>query len=420
MELLESLRVLPAIFSCLTLWPAWIVVRELVPSTSGRIVAFAIFGLRFVNYDWLIMGGGITRAPGYFFGLFALACFLQAKRTVSFRLLCIAAVMGALAVLSHPLMSSVMILSIICFVVGSAWKFSLKQTAAACALFLTIWLPWCFAMLLHHGMDPFLQAIATGQASASGLLMPFLMIASGSPVFEAPTVILLFLGILACFLRQNYRLLIWFLLLLEIPRLSFIHSTLPIAVLGGIGFQLLASLSIFAEASAKQTRRFDAVNVLVAIALGVLTALSALRTSALSKEILLESDVRTLQWIQENTEPLAKFFIITNHPSRHDFFAEWFPALSQRKSILTFEGKEWLSSGEVDEVYLVRQMLKEARANCAAELPDELTKRLRETDYILIDRETESERFTKGFEFVRRADRYAIYRRISRDPEGEV
>lgn len=410
--LFDSLRLLPPLICCLALWPAWLIFRELIPSASGRIVALAFLGLKFASYEWLIMGGGITRSPGLLFGLYALAYFLVARRTESFKLLLFSATMAGLAVLSHPLMSAVMVLSIACFGLFSAWSFGVKQSVAAILLFLGIWLPWFFAVVGMHGLVPFLQAVGTGQMTVESLLRPFWLFANGSVIYEAPTVILLFLGLLGCVLEKNFRILIWFFVLFEIPRLSFLHSALPVAILCGFGFELLASLPIFKSRHTHNVGgRLDALNVVFAIAIGIVAGLSALKTANLESETLREADLQMLTAIREVTPAHSKFFIVTKRGDQRDALTEWFPALTERYSLRTFEGKEWLNREELNGIYVVRQQLGQVLSECSVGLPKLLADDIGKANFMLFERPLDSTRFTAGFSRYREFDRYSLYRR---------
>jgi hypothetical protein len=60
---------------------------------------------------------------------------------------------------------------------------------------------------------------------------------------------------------------------------------------------------------------------------------------------LSRSDRETMEWVKENTPPQSRFLLITNTGNISpmiDSYQEWFPALAERQSQNTLQGREWL------------------------------------------------------------------------------
>ena len=59
------------------------------------------------------------------------------------------------------------------------------------------------------------------------------------------------------------------------------------------------------------------------------------------------NDLQSIDWIKTSTPKSARFLILSTQPdtysSGYEQLAEWFPSLSDRVSILTYQGSEWLS-----------------------------------------------------------------------------
>jgi hypothetical protein len=62
----------------------------------------------------------------------------------------------------------------------------------------------------------------------------------------------------------------------------------------------------------------------------------------ISSATLYSPDREAMQWVRENTPADANFLVLTGSRSVScDSVPEWFPALTQRKSIYTVQGTEW-------------------------------------------------------------------------------
>lgn len=101
-NLLEIVQWLPVFFSLLTLPMFYLLAREMLDSPAQAALATLFFALLPRAYEWLIMGGGISRAPGALFHLaFAWAAYRAFARR-EWRMSLWAALFGGLTLLTHP------------------------------------------------------------------------------------------------------------------------------------------------------------------------------------------------------------------------------------------------------------------------------------------------------------------------------
>jgi hypothetical protein len=57
-----------------------------------------------------------------------------------------------------------------------------------------------------------------------------------------------------------------------------------------------------------------------------------------------------MQWIAENTTPSSNFLVLTGETEAMcESSAEWFPALTKRKSLSTLQGREWILGNKFGE-----------------------------------------------------------------------
>ena len=71
-DLVDVVRFVPLVFSALCAVAFWLLARDLIPSRVVVTTALCIFAVLPRSFLWLIMGGGLTRAPGFFFAILAL------------------------------------------------------------------------------------------------------------------------------------------------------------------------------------------------------------------------------------------------------------------------------------------------------------------------------------------------------------
>jgi len=101
-NLLVLMRWIPALVSLLTLPMVYLLARQLLESAEEAALATLLFATLPRAYEWIIMGGGVTRAPGTLFYIaFAWAAY-QAFSHRSWKMAIWAGLFGGLVVLTHP------------------------------------------------------------------------------------------------------------------------------------------------------------------------------------------------------------------------------------------------------------------------------------------------------------------------------
>jgi hypothetical protein len=74
-----------------------------------------------------------------------------------------------------------------------------------------------------------------------------------------------------------------------------------------------------------------------------------------------------MAWATENTSPDSAFLLVTDESWWKDPASEWFPALTQRASLATPQGYEWLPRGQFQqraELYNSLQLCAEQESTC--------------------------------------------------------
>ena len=297
------------------------------------------------------MGGGLTRSIGFFFMLLALAFYLKfvhEKRQLDFAWMI---VFAALTTLCHIEMVWVLALSfaVVFLFERCTWK-GLGELALAVALVLALTSLWWIPVVAAHGVAPFLNAFQNGGFNIAGPLASFL----GVDFVEGSSLNLFaFLALIGVFLslrEHNWIASAWWVVFILFDQRSIQRAAMiPIALLAGLALDFLLQ---WVKSNLSENRAAADLNApgrwIKLILTGVLV--SALFNNLLpyfslnSLESILNQENRSaMLWVKGNTPPDSRFLLI-NYPDSwsSDRVGEWFPALSDRKSILTTQGAEWL------------------------------------------------------------------------------
>ena len=92
---------LPLIANVLTVCAFALLARTTLPMPAAQITAVLVFGLLPRSFQWLIMGGGVTRSLGALFGIIAIRYAHVMYQTRQNRHAAAAALFAGLAILSH-------------------------------------------------------------------------------------------------------------------------------------------------------------------------------------------------------------------------------------------------------------------------------------------------------------------------------
>lgn len=350
-SLLTTMRFMPAIFSILTIPAFYFLAERLLKQKNAAVLATASFALLSPTYDWMIMGGGITRAPGFFFALLAMTQIAALYETASRRALVLAGVYCGLTVLSHPAMAWFVFYSSLLFFFLSrpTWK-KLGQSLIVAAMTLVLSSPWWAVAIARYGLTPFANGLSMGTASFSGwsLLLPALFMFTNEPLLDLQAVLGL-LGLL-CALRDRLWLPVaWFgIVFFAQTKESAIVATIPFALLVGWGVSrlVLPGLGAVEIHGAPESRSrpnlAQGLFLLYALIVGLCTAFLA----SASLTSISGGDIAAMRWIQANTSAEARFIVLAGEKSADIDTIEWFPALTERVSVNTNEGTEWSETVE--------------------------------------------------------------------------
>lgn len=359
------------------------------------MLASIAFALLPRSFTWMIMGGGLTRAPGMLFLLLSLgqAYLLWTRRRTVFLFSAIAC--ASLTILSHAEMTWTLIYSAAIFWLFYGRSFKSMATAlgvAAGAAGATFF--WWGTIVARHGLAPFRAAAQTG---GHGWYSWSFDLAS-EPLFPLLTVVGL-VGFVVCLREKRFLPPFWMIAMFVIqPRSARTVATIPLALMIGVALDRVVfpfaartaktireHLAQRASQSASQrapqsvqpapSRIFEGRNtsdrtlnpayldsraaLVTALFLFAYALFSAWIASVLMGFLVLTPGRRAaMAWSARNTPPDSRFLVLPIAPEwMSDRNSEWFPALAQRASVATVQGSEWLPKRRFQQMWRESEVL---------------------------------------------------------------
>jgi hypothetical protein len=357
---LGIVRVLPILMNIL-----YSLLFALLLLRSGHSRLFTALALLFFlasvrSYEWLVMGGGISRGFGSIFMLLALLAVGIPGRErrpplPTLRLILGGAAVGG-AILAHlewGLLATVSVVTSLALGCRTIRDFIRSCLVTGATAFVLI-LPWIAFVVGAHGIEPFLAAGRTGNA---GFLKSFdqLIWLARTNLFN------LFMPLGAAVLlwrRQFFWVAFLLLCVFVTPRHGPTPAVLPLCVFSAQGV-----LTAFRLLRRGMPSRPVAVGVSALLVLAVL-AMQTFQESEERRQVVrpLSSEQRqAMAWVRHD-HPGSRFALLTPLAWHSDRAAEWFPVLAAATSTTTVQGREWLPNGDFKDRFAKVSDLKASKS----------------------------------------------------------
>jgi hypothetical protein len=401
--IMELLHYLPFGISILTIPAFYFAAKIFFPEDQFYCaLATYIFATLPRSFEWFVMGGGITRSLGFIFALLALAFYSKTAREKRGGInLILAALCSSLTVLSHPVASIFLAFSIVVITIY-LWPTKIAYPLVLGVFVVLLASPWWVTVIHNNGLDPFIGASNTGHMDwfdARYLLTQnfdfenryFLHLVS-------------FLAIMGLFSTQKRKALFLGVLVglgyLFVPRGGVDLLTAYLASLGALGFSTIAEAwgkdKPVQEKNAREVIGFGRKSRVLLIYLVIYSFIGAYSYKYVDGKVdlhLSEGDCQAMVWIRENTDKADRMMHL---PPKSDFqdwwndyFGEWMPVLTERHSVATVQGYEWLP-GEFSqriEQYISLRSCTDQGVDCVEEWVKTYDN---EFDYLLLSRNQHS------------------------------
>lgn len=367
-SVLNLLEWMPAVVSAASIPVFYLLAQDLLGNRIQAVLATLVFSLLPRAFEWMIMGGGITRTFGMLFALWAMHQVLTLFRARSLQAILSSVVAVSLVVLSHPEAAAHTALTVAVFyIVKDHSRIGLRDICLVALGVLVLTAPWWGTVLARHGIAPFLASAAAASEDSynalAGLFALFRFDFADEPFVTILTVLGL-LGLVYQLFKRQYLLPLWFFVMHTLePRGGTLFMMIPLAMSAGVAFDEIvlppfglraAGTTTTAEAlpdtSADWLRQFlraPAVRIVVGLVL-VYGVMAAYATGWRIRQdfTVTNADLAAFHWVEVNAPEDSRFALITQGLALRDASSEWFPALTGRRSIATVFGFEWIQSAD--------------------------------------------------------------------------
>jgi hypothetical protein len=350
---LDVQRFIPVLLSILTIPASFLLFRQLFSSEVRGVVACAAFAVIPRSYDWMVAGGGITRALGLLAALLALAAGLRAFRTARLRWSLAAGLLLGLAGLSHPQAGIFAGLSMLVLLPFTALHQSsgVRNLVVSLAVGLAVVAPWLVMVLTRYGPTTVLGAAENG-----GSLWDSLIILLGlhlSDGFVQIMGIIGAFGLFVCLMNRQWLFPVWVAAIFlagSRGALTFAAAPIACAVTYALA-DVMRVLRIAEPTTLRQLANARRAVIVLALIFGLATAdaLAAPLASGSPLHAVPEADRAAMEWIAANTPPDAHILVASGTSWPVDATSEWFPIVAKRMSVATPQGTEWLGRGVFQE-----------------------------------------------------------------------
>ncbi|MEL7460672.1 MAG: hypothetical protein AAFX45_15335 [Pseudomonadota bacterium] len=344
---------------------AFFVIKRVFTSQFAVLACFAIFAFHSRSFEWLIMGGGISRVTAACFFALTLLSVLRFKDGITFGKIVLTGLAVGATLLSHPEWG-IAAAAVVTVYMMYELRPSVRSFAALCAVGCVSALclvPWLYTALSMHGLGPFRAAAGT---SDFGLFRSVLLVLTFGFV-PPPVRVFCAVAIVVVILRRDmFWLLALVVMQLLVPRsYPSAMSGLPLAILAAIGIDAMRAYIApwLDRATAGSVLRrvlgrspvgyelvFAGVLMFFMMIVNYLTVVQAESLVQISDDA-----VEAMEWANDNVEPGTKFVMVTGQFWAIDEIEEWFPLVTDFELLSLVRGTEWFDG----DVFETRRMASE-------------------------------------------------------------
>lgn len=341
----DVLRFLPLLFTIATMPVMYLISRRLLGRELG-VMATAFFAFTTGSYQWMVMGGGLTRSLGFLMALvaayFAIRMYGELRPWTA---IACGVALGAMA-LSHPqaaVFGGLSVPLLLAFTATGRGR-AIRHLLLAFGVAALVVLPWLVVLLIQHGPRPVLSAVGTGGGLLLGVVSLVSSRTSGG-VVEIVGIATTF-GLIVCLARRYWLPPLWILAIaIADSRAGQPYLAVPAALaiaflLGDIG--RVVRRSVVNRPQLGWARHAPTAIAAVLVVGAFFDSLASQFIPGTPLRSLSTETRSAMAWVRAETEPDAQFVVLSGRYWALDAEAEWFPALADRRSLGTVQGSEWL------------------------------------------------------------------------------
>jgi hypothetical protein len=351
-DLFALFRFLPFAFNTIAIPIVYLLVRKLLYDNEEVALLSTVFWAMLPpSFEWLIMGGGITRSIAFTFSLAACYFFIEYLTKNNIRFLISGIVTGGITGLSH-----LEIFWVLCFTTVLIWIFYSRNRNYILPLlyFIIGWAvllsPYIYSVVSQHGFTPFFAGFSSGEFSWIKPLKEMILFRVTDEFYLTIIAVLAIFGIYSMIINKKYFFVVWFLASMILDPRSINRSVLlPLSIMAALF--LVELLKNTYNVNLPLFSKFKLINPPNLIGIFLITQvfmLTYLRSTIYfpTYDSLSSSEMEAINWINDNLPDHSNFVNLTQSPIwQLDHFNEWFPALTEQTSLTTVQGSEWVDNG---------------------------------------------------------------------------
>ncbi len=255
-DLFTLFRFVPLFFNILAIPLVFLFSRKLVKGDDTiALLSTAIWAILPPSFEWLIMGGGVTRSISFTFSL--LGCFYFVKYLDSRNPwhLVIGVIAGGITGLSHLEIFWVMWITVA--VIWFFYSDPRKKIIPLIGFFagsMILMAPYIFNVISQHGIMPFMAGFSAGEFSWTKPLKDLVLFNLTEEFRLTIVAVVALIGIYSMIVKKQYFFIIWFLFLIVLnPRSDSRNAMIPISMIAGVAIERL--LKIFPKSTNEGRRK---------------------------------------------------------------------------------------------------------------------------------------------------------------------
>jgi hypothetical protein len=352
-------RWLPLLWSMLAIPASYLLAREITDARRAGIAALVFAAM---PVTWAIEGGGVTRALAFALLLLALWRVAVLIRAPGVRNAILAGALAGMAMLAHPAVGPSGLVSGALLLAFTPSRRGLAFAGLAGIIAAAVIAPWVAMVVIRYGPGAMLAGASAHHTEETlGRLLTVGPSGIGTLDYVLP---LALLGLAMVVHRRRWLLPAWLVLLLIIPGGEGRYAAIVWAMLAAEG----------AVTVAESVRSAGALRVTAGIGFAWLFAASLL--AGYQEFYAIPHDIREAMVSAGSRTPAgARFAVFTDEPKFEAMLLDWFPTLSGRISVGTYQGLEWTSVEHSDATLAIEDAIQAGQIPASADFVFRVIKR---------------------------------------------
>ena len=338
------LRMVPAIFTLLSIIPLYYFTLELVESKVASLLAIVLIVTQPAFYYTHVWSAGVVRALALCFCLIGLFFYVRSLKVFSWRSFLFAGIFLGLLLATHWLYVVFAALVGLAFLISDLKPSRLSTAFGIFAVALLVAAPWLILILERHGASSIVLAYSSHRNAdfftswkEIPLTVQFIQDNLRHVADNRFLMALAIPGFVWLILRRKFSVPLAFILILFMGEASFYSEILAGLMAGVFTAEIFHRTPKRAELKSANISGFLKLSLVLVMAICfVLSSLNGLSKIAQYQPEINEHSLKMASFVKVNTSPDETYLFIGKINE-----AEWFPYLFDRTPVFAMWGSEW-------------------------------------------------------------------------------